>query len=428
MDVNPLRGRAAAGLAVLLAVVLGAAGTAFGAEVTFKDAPAKDHWAEAALDETMVGRILIGYPDGTFRGEQVTTRYELAMALSRLYALVREVMKKETVDPESLAKVAAEVAALRSELDARSGALDQKVGALDQKVCALDQEVEALDQWAGASEERTAALERQVAELGDHAGAVDRQTKTLEQRLQTGLAALGSRTNAVEDRLSALDGRTAALEKDRVTTGDLEEVRRKLEGLAEMVLRQQQEVEKVQEQQQALLQLPALQAPQPIIVPVLQPAAPAQPAQEAAVVPKELEERMARQEAALELARKNLAQLADQLSQVVADLADERKSSVQLAEQLSDLRKALDPVGVQLAALRQADEAMTIRLSAVEESIKRLDKADVAATGRLQDHQQALDDLRLRVEALEEETGKLKDNLRRMGWLIALGAAAVAVF
>ncbi|HHW13869.1 MAG TPA: S-layer homology domain-containing protein, partial [Firmicutes bacterium] len=78
-------------LTALFAVLLAGGSTVcLAAEGAFSDAPAADHWASGAVEELGRQGILIGYPDGTFRGDRAATRYELAMALSRLFALVKE--------------------------------------------------------------------------------------------------------------------------------------------------------------------------------------------------------------------------------------------------------------------------------------------------------------------------------------------------
>ncbi len=43
-----------------------------------------DHWAYDACDLLVQEGIIVGYPDGTFKGERALTRYEFAMALARL--------------------------------------------------------------------------------------------------------------------------------------------------------------------------------------------------------------------------------------------------------------------------------------------------------------------------------------------------------
>ena len=43
-----------------------------------------DHWAYDAVQELVDQGIIIGYPDGTFKGDRAMTRYEFAIAISRL--------------------------------------------------------------------------------------------------------------------------------------------------------------------------------------------------------------------------------------------------------------------------------------------------------------------------------------------------------
>lgn len=50
---------------------------------SFKDVPA-EHWAYEACDTLRARGILIGYPDGLYRGKRTLTRYEFAVALRRL--------------------------------------------------------------------------------------------------------------------------------------------------------------------------------------------------------------------------------------------------------------------------------------------------------------------------------------------------------
>jgi len=47
-----------------------------------------DHWAYDAVDQLVQKGIIIGYPDGTFKGDRAMTRYEFAMAISRLLDVV----------------------------------------------------------------------------------------------------------------------------------------------------------------------------------------------------------------------------------------------------------------------------------------------------------------------------------------------------
>ena len=56
---------------------------AFAASMPFADVP-KDHWAYDSVAELAAAGLVIGYPDGTFKGERQFTRYEMAMVFARI--------------------------------------------------------------------------------------------------------------------------------------------------------------------------------------------------------------------------------------------------------------------------------------------------------------------------------------------------------
>ena len=53
------------------------------ANMPFADVP-KDHWAYDSVAELAAAGLIIGYPDGTFKGERQFTRYEMAMVFARV--------------------------------------------------------------------------------------------------------------------------------------------------------------------------------------------------------------------------------------------------------------------------------------------------------------------------------------------------------
>lgn len=55
----------------------------------FPDVPA-NHWAAAAVDRIAKLGIIIGFPDGTFRGNEAFTRYQAALVISRLLDVVNQ--------------------------------------------------------------------------------------------------------------------------------------------------------------------------------------------------------------------------------------------------------------------------------------------------------------------------------------------------
>ena len=67
------------------AMVIGVAGTAFAAVNPFSDVPAK-HWSYAAVTNLAQAGIVDGYGDGTFRGDKVMSRYEMAQITAKAMA------------------------------------------------------------------------------------------------------------------------------------------------------------------------------------------------------------------------------------------------------------------------------------------------------------------------------------------------------
>src|SRR5512132_4002027 len=72
-------------LTLALSAVLGGGfvASAF-AQDNFPDAP-ENHWAFEALANMKKAGLLVGYPDGLFRGGRPASRYELAVAIHATY-------------------------------------------------------------------------------------------------------------------------------------------------------------------------------------------------------------------------------------------------------------------------------------------------------------------------------------------------------
>jgi len=95
----------------------------------FMDVP-MNHWAYDAIGQLAARGVLSGYPDGTYKGNQPTTRYEMASALARALAVV-DMTKASKQDVEMLKKLVVE---FKDELDA----LGVKVDKLDSRVALIE--------------------------------------------------------------------------------------------------------------------------------------------------------------------------------------------------------------------------------------------------------------------------------------------------
>ena len=107
--------------ALTTALVIGAASTTFAAANPFEDVPA-DHWAYDAIAQLAADGVIEGYGDGTYRGDQEITRYEMAQMVARAMAKNASGVNKAMID-----KLAAEFADELNSLGVRVSALEKKV-------------------------------------------------------------------------------------------------------------------------------------------------------------------------------------------------------------------------------------------------------------------------------------------------------------
>ena len=59
---------------------------------TFSDVPA-NHWAYDAIEKLQSKGILLGYIDGTFKGDKTLSRYTMAMLTAKMLANVEQALK-----------------------------------------------------------------------------------------------------------------------------------------------------------------------------------------------------------------------------------------------------------------------------------------------------------------------------------------------
>jgi len=113
-------------VALALVFVLGIAGTAFAAANPFVDVPAK-HWAYDAVTKLAQAGILDGYNDGTYRGERLATRYEMAQATAKAMARAdkADAQMKGLID-----KLAVEFAAELNNLGVRVAKLEKNASSI----------------------------------------------------------------------------------------------------------------------------------------------------------------------------------------------------------------------------------------------------------------------------------------------------------
>jgi len=172
------------------------------AQVPFPDVPA-GHWAGDAVARIAELGIVIGFPDGTFRGNESFTRYQAALVVSRLLDVIEGRMALTDADLAALRNALQELAADVAAQDVRLGAVEDAVSVLDRDVM--------------SNTERIAVLEAAVAQMVDPAAIRDLQNQI--EALRVAVDTATARAEAAEalannalQNVADLDARLASAE------------------------------------------------------------------------------------------------------------------------------------------------------------------------------------------------------------------------
>jgi hypothetical protein len=128
--------------AVVLALVLALVVPGF--SQPFADVPT-NHWAYDAIAELAAKGLIEGYPDGTFKGGQPLTRYEMAMLVARLVARIEAIPTPPPLPPDLARR--ADIEALRRDITTIQRLVNEfraELQALGVRVTALEEELSAL--------------------------------------------------------------------------------------------------------------------------------------------------------------------------------------------------------------------------------------------------------------------------------------------
>lgn len=107
--------------AITASLMMGVASTSFAATNPFSDVPA-DSWAYDAVTTLANDGVIDGYPNGTYQGQNIMTRYEMAQIVAR--AMARTDLEK--ADKVVVDKLAAEFAEELDNLGVRVADLEKK--------------------------------------------------------------------------------------------------------------------------------------------------------------------------------------------------------------------------------------------------------------------------------------------------------------
>ena len=178
---------------ILLALLASTAVGGVAVAQSFPDVPAGSYAEEAVARLADLG-IVIGYPDGTYRGNEAFTRYQAALVVTRLLDTVEgEMLTDADLDTvrNALQELASDVAAseqavsdLQAAIAGADGAESAAVEELQAQLDALTVELDTLT----AAQDAAAGLEQQVQSNTDQIG----QLNDLVGILNEDIAALGS--------------------------------------------------------------------------------------------------------------------------------------------------------------------------------------------------------------------------------------------
>jgi S-layer homology domain len=180
----------------------------------FPDIPA-NHWAGEAVQRIADLGIVIGFPDGTYRGNEGFTRYQAALVISRLLDVIRadmDAMKALTdADIASLRNALQELASDVAAQDVRLSAVEGAVASISDDTASNTARIEALEAGMGMSEDMQAALQDLQNQIDAARVAADTAQSTADaaaaaaQAAQDQSAQNAAAIDAINDLLALLN-------------------------------------------------------------------------------------------------------------------------------------------------------------------------------------------------------------------------------
>ncbi|QFP75460.1 S-layer homology domain-containing protein [Deinococcus sp. AJ005] len=181
------------------------------------DVPA-GHWAKDAIDRLVSQGIILGYPDGTYRGTQNLTRYEAAVIIARLLDQVRTgEVPASSMDAETLTALQNAIQELAADL----AALGVRVSDLEENAVSrddftrLENRVEELVAGNGTAPagdaEAVANIQAQIDDLTARADDYDTLRADVDDNASS-IAALNDLTVLLNQDILNLQDRTSAIE------------------------------------------------------------------------------------------------------------------------------------------------------------------------------------------------------------------------
>ncbi|MBI0446559.1 S-layer homology domain-containing protein [Deinococcus sp. DB0503] len=177
---------------------------------TLTDVPA-GHWAKDAIDRLVSRGIILGYPDGTYRGTQNLTRYEAAVIIARLLDQIRTgEVSPSSITPEDLTALQNAIQELAADLTA-----------LGVRVSDLEENAVNRDDFARleARVEELATTNGDAAAVADLKGQIDELTSRVDE-LSSNYDALRADVDDNASSIAALNDLTVLLNQDILNLQD----------------------------------------------------------------------------------------------------------------------------------------------------------------------------------------------------------------
>ncbi|WP_253665531.1 S-layer homology domain-containing protein [Thermus scotoductus] len=204
-------------LVMLLAGLLTVLSMGFGL-AQFSDVPA-GHWAKEAVEALAAKGLVIGFPDGTFRGNENLTRYQAALIIYRLLQQIEEELKAQGTSPTMEAMAPEDLEALKNavqELAAELAALGVRVSALEdsaatkEDIARLEAMIQELKAQPAPEPGMDQAALKDLAERVEAASIAADTALAQAQQLAEQLDALAQDVEGVKGDLAALQTQVEA--------------------------------------------------------------------------------------------------------------------------------------------------------------------------------------------------------------------------
>ncbi len=147
------------------------------AQDNFPDVPTDPpHWAMKALEEMKREGILVGYPDGLFRGGRPASRYELAVAVHATYMKLKGMY--DGLDSQ--------VKALTDKINGMPGGNADDLKALRDQLTSLQNDVNGMKGWGddiSKLKDMASTFEKELASMGVDVEAMKKDLQDLADRV-----------------------------------------------------------------------------------------------------------------------------------------------------------------------------------------------------------------------------------------------------